>query len=653
MPDALDKIGQSIADFASGKHETIPYYHLEPYNIAERPRWILDLARDDGVDLHSEEILKHFGKDPHEFQVGYLMSCKRIRALIGPTQGGKSLCWKTEVCIMHTGEIPIALRYDKGVDSGVKRIINKGNILRFGRRDAITGEIIDYDFKAQNAESWKEWDCGNITGCGKYPVEKIAPVGSESWLCTFMQGIDSYWWPSFADINQLWIPEHCIDRSRGNKGFDVTKKVVYLIRGTKIKMISYESGPEKVEEKKVHSIGLDEEPIGSDAEQWYDGALTHCHYLSLLETPYQGITWSRGIFMPSELSPEKDVFHGTKYDCPFLTKEEVDVERNEQKPWVRAARIWGIPAESHGEPYYDRRKLQKWYDTYDMHFDWKRFVPAESYFDMVKRPEITDLPGLIDVAVNIHDAQDDDQCSTWRVYELPRENVAYFIPADPAEGAETPEEAADVCAAGVMRLPNIEKGEDPDRPVICASLASTLQTEAFARELAYAARVYNNALLCAETRRHASNAIVAQTLKRYPYWYRFSSVNDRTRKQQEKIGFDTNAATRISLFKLAEAWFNSFDENEYPKIPDRPILKEAIECIVGKNGRPDHPKRTGTLDRLVWFGIGLYVYNNSREQIRCRVKPKPNELRGIFQHIFMREQEVKPVFPGDGLQAER
>ena len=57
------------------------------------------------------------------------------------------------------------------------------------------------------------------------------------------------------------------------------------------------------------------------------------------------------------------------------------------------------------------------------------------------------------------------------------------------------------------------------------------------------------------------------------------------------------------------------------------------ECIVSKQGRPDHPRGSNN-DSLVAFGIGLWVKANAVDQ--CR-----NNRRGKAETIRNRDRIIK------------
>jgi len=214
--NVIDRVGEDILKASNADYDNHIYYHFEPWDVTKRTEEQLSRAADDGIDLYDSDFVKHAGEDPHPFQIGYFMSKKAIRALLAGSQVGKSICARMEIMMMATGNIPYALRYKAGVDTGIPRLVTKENIIRFGRLDCRTGDVIDHNWKA--FKDAKEWNCGNIEGVGIWSTDKIAPEGSQIWIGTFMKAKDNYWWPNVADNMHNEYPSDFINRNRGNKG---------------------------------------------------------------------------------------------------------------------------------------------------------------------------------------------------------------------------------------------------------------------------------------------------------------------------------------------------------------------------------------------------------------------------------------------------
>jgi len=638
MSDLLGGVAELIADPESGK---LPeYYYFEPWDVEKRPDSVLAQAVSDGIDLASDEIRKHIGADPHEFQRGYLMSTAFMRALLAATQIGKSICARVEAITITTGEAPISMRYDQGVVTRVKRLITPANIRRFGRFDSSSGKFIDRRIVPQ-PEGWEEWNCGYIVGCGKFPEQKIAAPGDEVWIGTWQRALNVYWWPGLGDDHTRLIPKHLIDGNRGVNGVDVETHTIYTVRDCCIRIITYESGYQRFEARKVQEGIMDEEPID---ERIFQALQTHCRLLSLTMTPYNGLTYTKKILFPDEPSPQCKVFHATMYDSPYQDLASVNQQRRAMKPWHIAARVWGMYAEATGEPFFDREKLNAWLSRYNMAPKLCVLVPSSPFISVAPLPYApSDAKSLIDVSVSSIAADKDNARNVWRVWEAPQPGVRYLLTADPAEGSENAEDAADYCAATVWKVP-AQEAQDKT-PKLVASIRSTLETIEFSRVCLLAARWYNNALLAGETRRAACNAAFFAEAKDWPNWFFMSSINDATQKPQRKKGFDTNAATRSSVFELVSAWINEYGESDYPNIPDKDLLKELSACVVGKKGRPDHPK-SGSLDLAICFGIALYVFKNSPDQLEYQLPYTEEQLQESWLQKMFGESNPNSQYLG-------
>jgi len=170
----------------------------------------------------------------------------------------------------------------------------------------------------------------------------------------------------------------------------------------------------------------------------------------------------------------------------------------------------------------------------------------------------------------------------------------------------------------MIRPPDLERKEI--KPVIIATIRTTVEAIPFAKICSYGMRYYNNALFAPEIKGGAS-ATVANELKDWPYWYMHTNIQDSTGNPRQKKGFDTTGKSRDSIFHLIKEWILDFPDNKYPYIPDEPLLTEIAEAIVtksakGEKDRCDHTEQ-GTLDSTICFGILLYVFKNAADQIRC------------------------------------
>ena len=634
------------------------YKYFEPWDVGERNDEVYRLAEKDGVDLYHEDYIKTKNVGPHPFQSGYLMSSKPVRVNLGPTQGGKSVTAMIEIGCMCSGEFPISMQYDKGVDTGVKRIVNEMNIRRWGRRDAVTGQLIDYDLDVERDGSW---DCGTIIGAGKYPKEKVIPdtITEETtekviWIGTTRRALEESWWPKMTKGQML--PEKFIDRTKGNKGTNQSdgNHVIHLKRNIRLSIISYESGYDKFEAVKVWACFFDEEARDREA---VTAALSHCKYFAVQMTPYNGMTYTKDLFFKSD--PNIDLFHATAYDSPYITKEDIDLYRATFPDHQIAARIWGEHTTESQMPYYSANKTRSWIKQISTEPTSLRatFMPSEDYHG-VKRPHGSNMPALMDIEAKCEiigeDEGKDDRGHNvaWTIYEDLMPGAAYCIVSDAANGADIPEDAGDFQAAVVLRKPKL-KGEDT--PIVVAEIETTVTPDRFAQLVGVALRYYGNALLCAESPRAGSaNGMFFSEMREYPYWFMRSVPKKSTNKFLTQQGFDTNAATRKGIFDEIEKVFGQYTEAEMPTIPSRRILQMAAECTrVIKNGKikPDHPRNKPN-DLLVCYGIGLVVFKTWPEQIRCRVKSEKTVAKypkdcviSLLTAKRKKESCVDPHFP--------
>jgi hypothetical protein len=630
--DFLDVINTHASGDAQQLHD---FYLYEPWDVPLRPDWVVELANKDGVDLRGGEIGRVVGPDPHPFQTGYHMSTKQVRSLVAGSRVGKSWSALCEDIICLTGEIPYSMRHPAGVDTGVPRRITDANILRWGRWRK--GELLDFD---PTIDRDGTWGCGNIIGVGMFPKEKILRPGEEVWLGTPLKALQSYWQRKLDPTDmQCLIPSHFFDTSRVKSGVERvqgTLSVVHLLRGTRLRVITYETGYNRFEAgQSTRRITLDEEP--SDQRIWA-ASIVRADFVSLVMTPYNGITYTREHVFPKRRSANSETFHACQYDSPYRDAKKVHSDSEMLQDWERAARVWGAYSEQRGKPYYDRSKINIWIQRYKMPYERVIFSASQEFFGVVKRPEITHLPGLMDVKPLKLTIQDDEQAmDVWKMYEDVKDNVAYVLTCDTSAGDEDQENQKDVSAAGIARL-------DEDRPVIVASTRTKRPVIEFAQHTLVAARYYNNALIAAESaKRGATNATYYHETKDWPYWFHMAVMNDQSRRTSSIAGFDTNSKTRDMIFSLIREHMDSFSANEYPLIPDEELLKELAACVSGKNGRPDHTS-DGTLDSAVWFGILLYVWKYARDQVQFNGTP---EVRVSKQRMIMdrwKQKEAPPSY---------
>jgi len=600
---------------------------FEPWDVPLRGPEILERAANDGVDLYAYEHIT--GRDPHPFQTGYMLSAANQRGLICGSRTGKSYVDLMDGLVMITGVIPISMRYPVGADTSVQRIVSKENVRRWGRRCVRTGVIIDYNELA--IPDPQEWDCGNIMGLGLFPQEKISPPGEQFWLGTGAQHFLNFWEPRLWPGTKCMIPDRFIDRSKGDYGYNKTKKLIFFIGDRQLNIITYESRSEAYEAEEAWFVKFDEENPDEDA---WAAAVSHAKFFSQAETPYRGLTYTKDYFFPKELPSNRAIFHAVATDSPYRDREKLDSDRQVWKPWEVVAREWGFHSEVRGVPYFDRMKINFWIQHLKEKHELYKLVPDATC------DEARDVKP--DTRIHFVPAEEDNGRTVWRIYERPRKHAGYVASFDIAEGDEDQagEEAQDLQAVVIGRLPLPELKET--KPVIAATLRTTLDTVSFALVGAYGLAAYNNALLAAETQRGYWNGIFASELRHYLYWAHMVAHSDKTGKARKKIGIDTNVKTRNIFFDLITKWIRSFKKEDDPLIYDEPLLKE-LNAAVLKKGRCDH-LRDGTLDTAIAFGIFLYVTEHLPSQIRNNaVRPK-----GPPPFARWRNNKEKPTFIGAG-----
>lgn len=645
------------------------FKYYEPWDVEPRPQEIIELAKKDDVDLFSDDYINTGNIAPHPFQSGFSLSTKPIRAVVGPTQGGKSVQAFIEIGIMCSGELPIAFQYNKGVDTGIERIINNLNIRRWGRYEKDTGQLIDHDVEAERDGTW---NCGNITGAGKYPKEKTIPkkiteeaVERTIWVGTTKRAMDESWWPKLTS-GELF-PDKFIDRTKGNNGTNQSdgQHVVHLINDIRLSIISYESGFEKFESVTVWACFFDEE---AKDERCLASALSHCVYFSMLMTPYNGMTYTRDVFFNP--NPDVDLFHATAYDSPYLTDEKIKTLRSIYPEHEIKARIWGEHTSESKTPYFEqsKHKLIAWGKALKKVERMYAHIVPEQEYSGIKRAKGSNIPGLMDVHAKIHytDADDDGNKNdsghniAWTVFEELRENVGYVIVVDSANGADLSVDALDLQGAAVYRAP---MDKDEKEPVLVANIETTCTPDIFAKIVGPALIYYNLALLAAESpRRGAANGMFYSEMREYKYWFTCSVLKSGGNKYTQQIGIDTNTATRKLFFDEVEKVLNSYTIDDPSPIPCHRTVIMAQECQkVVKNGRikPDHP-RGKTNELLIVLGMALWLFKHYSEQVKCRRKTEeklektPNDsVVSLLNRAKAKQKPADPHFPSNNNGARR
>jgi len=559
-------------DVLAGKEES-DFAYFEPFDAPPRPQWVIDLAAKYEVNLNPEG-------DP--FQTGLLMDTSETpgySANVAANQTGKSRVVLVESIILASGQIPISMRYDKGVDTGIPRKVNDFNIVRFGLN--------------------KEGNCGNIIGVGKYPVEKI-PLpnsGTQIWIYSYQQIREKMWKPRLDEL----IPPYFLNHNKGVRGFSEGKQMYFFDTSATISLNTYEQGFTRMEgeKNKVVLIVLDEEPPD---RRFLTSAIEHCKYLRLCFTPLRGLSWFYyDEYLPIINGQNKNakIFSCTQFDSPNQNIDKVKLKLKSYKPYEVKPKIFGRFSEMVGKPYYDFSITDKFLKAYVPRHTLARILP------LIKPDTVRDA---IIIKMTMQPAEEPG-VDVWEIYEPYNERDAYWISADAAEGSDDPGLVQNKNAAYIHRLPRA----DEKFPVMAAALHTGMRNVEFAWMCLFAACRYNFALIAPESRGD-DGAVFLATIADYPHLYRHVNTNEKTNRLQERFGFDTTAATRKLIFDLVGTWI--YDHIENSRIFHYPLLKELNECITGKGGRPDHSER-GSTDCIVAFGVGLYVYEIAKTQIRC------------------------------------
>jgi hypothetical protein len=366
-------------------------------------------------------------------------------------------------------------------------------------------------------------------------------------------------------------------------------------------------GYERFEAENVWVILLDEEPPD---RRVYTSARTHISQdgvgVRLLETPYRGLTWTKEDIVEASVKDEDiKIYHATQFDSPYQSRKRIMMNIKAMKPWEIESRVFGMHSEQKGAPYFDRAHINKWLRSHASLYELIEFdslVPWEH------------VETALNGGVRFSKVFEKTETNEWEVYEHPDHHTAYWMSVDTGLGATNAEDAQDRNCAHIYRAPREDRNENPAIPICVAACRSSIPTINFARNCLYAAMAYNFCLIAPESKGETAAAFVSE-IRDYPFMFTMTVINNKTRKPTEKIGFDTNAKTRRLIFELIGDFLNEVHSDRHPSIPHFYTLKELAELIKGKNGRPDHPNG-GTSDCAIAMGIGLYVWEHGKEQIR-------------------------------------
>ena len=653
--DLFSELTSSVDAFSDRAQTFCPYLFWEPWDCVEPGPDVYMKAEEDGVALGDDDVARLAGPYPRLFQSGHVLSNKKISCIQAGSRVGKSHTNLITLGASISRQPPYSLRYEKGEDTGIRRQITPVNIFRFGRRDKVTGKVIDYNVNAPLDPA--SWNCGNIEGAGIFPEELYCPDGGQIWVGTLARSINTYWWPALAGAGkQRLIPDEFLDTKRGNKGSNWGDKAIFGPRDTTIFIKSYDSERKTFESQTCHILLFDEEP--TKPELYVSGA-GHCEYERWSFTPWGGVTWSQSLFFGciSQKAKDKglehgigshpredfDYYHASQYDSPYVDSERRDRNRSSFPLHERKSVIWGRYSKHEGQPFFDRSKIQVWTDRFLHNYKVAKFTIDEAW-QGTYRNSFSTCPGLMEAKFSRTDKEDgapieENLRDTWRIYENPMKDVGYLAVFDSAEGAIDPSQVQDKSFGMIVRAPlPSDPVEYDDVPVIVATTRSTLPTIAFANSSMPVLMYYNNAVLAAERGHGKDNEAFGLTMDIWPFWYHHTTRNDTTKRLHKRPGFDTNASTRTAMFDKIRTWLDSFTPEQDPNIKDSWLFDELGGAIVkttaGGKHRCDHT-RDGSLDGVICLGIATYILQQFPEVIVCnkREESEDKERKGLFARL--------------------
>jgi len=649
-------LGDIFGGFETGRNEYHPYYHFEPWDCTSLPPHVLTKAAEDGVDLEYDDAERMAGPYPRPFQSGAILSKKLIRIVQAGSQTGKSIAGQVLLGCVISRQPPYAFRYPEGVDTGIARAVTKENVRRFGRRDAATGKIIDYNDDKVAPQGGPmpgsgDWNCGNIVGVGIFPEELYAPKGSQIWIGTLKQSLDTLWWPVFTGEGaSRFFPEDFIDTSKGRNGSNKNDRIIHCMNGIDVHIKSYDGGELQFESKTAWMTVYDEEPL---TKAIYLSGIKHAKYHVFQFTPLKGMTWSKDVFfgclddgkrtLESLAREDFDYYHASAYDSPYVDKKFLETTRRSMRVWERKSRIWGQYSECEGEPFFARDKIQAWRRRFSRNGS-ARIIEAVTPFHGIYGT--VGIPGILQARTVSRQVDALDLATTWRVFEDVKEGTGYGMVVDSAEGAVDPVDSNDFQFALVFRMPDYQEVEMGRQPVVCATIRSHLPTKAFSRICMQALHHYNNALLVAERGRGKDNEAFGVLLEEWPYWYYHQAKNAATGQYRRKKGFDTNSGNRTEYFISLKDLVDGYETDEDPGILCDWILSEMAAAIIKtskarKTPRCDHPDN-GYLDGTICYGIANYLLDDDEFDLVCNVE-KRDEKHGFIHRMGLQEEGQKPA----------
>lgn len=344
-----------------------------------------------------------------------------------------------------------------------------------------------------------------------------------------------------------------------------------------------------------------------------------------------GNSWTYyDILMKAEGNDDIDIFHATRFDCPYKTESEIMKILEAMNKWEIGARIFGFHTKQSGRPYFE--------SVYNQLSE--KVISAKPYFTSCEIYPSFVWETPLDLARRRDEIRfiETEGRSSWEIYEMPNPKDSYFCAVDTAEGAECEEDEQDRHAAHMFRLPH---DDEPDWPVQCATLDTGIDCDQFAPLCMYGCAAYNNALLAPEAVGKSAGTFIYIT-HGWPFKYTMVVTNELTKKQTSKYGFFTSISNRTKLFDLVGMMMKECVHLPMFGLRHLKVLAQIFGTIVGKRGRPDHAQGERN-DALVACGIGYLIFKQSKEQIQNHVsafiKKELDPWKSRRHHI----KETRPV----------
>lgn len=205
-----------------------------------------------------------------------------------------------------------------------------------------------------------------------------------------------------------------------------------------------------------------------------------------------------------------------------------------------------------------------------------------------------------------------------RVWDYPRQDHAYVIGADVAEGLEY----GDYSSAFVLDLTDGR---------VCAEYHAHVEADIFGRELAKLGWYYNTALVGVESNNHGLTTLVAIRDQAYKRLYYRVQYDERTRVQGRKMGWRTSRVTKPLMLDelglaLRENGIRLFSDKAYAELKtfvrdekgqahgsphDDRVIALAIANQMRKHATaPEHRTEQSDYWTLNWFDRQIDIANS-------------------------------------------